>query len=93
MEIKNRTWLIVVVLFRVFLTLGIVMALFLGMWVGYFTIPLIVIGVFSFILVVSDISILFTLRKKDGVLSKKTKQADTANKFIDEKVDINRKHE
>ena len=57
-----------VVIFRVLVTLGIMMTLFLGMWIGYFTIPIILIGVFSIILAISDISILFSLRKNKNTL-------------------------
>jgi hypothetical protein len=84
MEIKNRTRLIVIVLIRVFLTLGIVMALFLGMWVGYFTIPLIIIVVFSIILAISDIGILFTLREKNNGTSKNSKRRRHGYEFIDD---------
>jgi hypothetical protein len=68
MNLKNRTWLMTVVIFRVLVTLGIMMTLFLGMWIGYFTIPIILIGVFSIILAISDISILFSLRKNKNTL-------------------------
>ncbi len=84
MEIKNRTRLIVIVLIRVFLTLGIVMALFLGMWVGYFTIPLIIIVVFSIILAISDIGILFTLREKNAKPAKSSKHWEHGYDYIDE---------
>ncbi|NMB61523.1 MAG: hypothetical protein GYA18_04200 [Chloroflexi bacterium] len=92
MEIKNRTRLIMIVLIRVFLTLGIVMVLFLGMWVGYFTIPLIIIVVFSIILAISDIGILFTLREKNGKETKKTKRRGNGYEFIDE-INIDEEHE
>lgn len=92
MEIKNRTWLIVIVLIRVFLTLGIVMALFLGMWVGYFTIPLIIIVVFSIILAISDIGILFSLREKNNDTSKDSKWRRHGYGFVDDP-DTDGKHE
>jgi hypothetical protein len=67
MQLKNRTWLMIVVICRVLLTLGIMMTLFLGMWIGYFTIPIILIGAFSLILAISDIGILFSLKKRKKI--------------------------
>jgi hypothetical protein len=92
MEIKNRTRLIVIVLIRVFLTLGIVMALFLGMWVGYFTIPLIIIVVFSIILAISDIGFLFTLREKNGKATRNSKRREHGYDYIDE-IDVDEEDE
>jgi len=66
MKSQNRTWLTVIVLIRVFISLGIMMALFLGMWIGYFTLPLILIGVFSIILAILDIGILVSLRNSEN---------------------------
>lgn len=57
----------IVVICRVLLTLGIMMTLFLGMWIGYFTIPIILIGAFSLILAISDIGILFSLKKRKKI--------------------------
>lgn len=57
----------IVVICRVLLTLGIMMTLFLGMWIGYFTIPIILIGAFSLILAISDIGILFSLNKRKKI--------------------------
>ncbi|MCD4752586.1 MAG: hypothetical protein K8R40_05905 [Anaerolineaceae bacterium] len=65
MKSQNRTWLTVIVLIRVFISLGIMMALFLGMWIGYFTLPLILIGIFSILLAISDIGILVSLRNAE----------------------------
>lgn len=70
MKFKKRTWIIIVVLIRVIVTLGIMMTLFLGMWIGYFTIPIILIGVFSIILAISDIGILISLGKGKDLLLK-----------------------
>ncbi|NMC29149.1 MAG: hypothetical protein GYA45_03660 [Pelolinea sp.] len=67
MQLKNRTWLMIVVICRVLLTLGIMMTLFLGMWIGYFTILIILIGAFSLILAISDIGILFSLKKRKKI--------------------------
>lgn len=61
------TALMIVVICRVLLTLGIMMTLFLGMWIGYFTIPIILIGAFSLILAISDIGILFSLKKRKKI--------------------------
>lgn len=57
----------IVVICRVLLTLGIMMTLFLGMWIGYFTILIILIGAFSLILAISDIGILFSLKKRKKI--------------------------
>lgn len=88
MELKNRAWLITVVLIRVIVTLGIMMTLFLGMWIGYFTIPIILIGVFSAILAISDIGILLSLRKDEGSFLEKSKNKDIKNSLIDEDENI-----
>jgi len=70
MDLKNRTLLVIIVIFRVLITLGIMLTLFLGLWIGYFTVPIILIGVFSIILAISDIGVLFSLRKKGAVITK-----------------------
>ncbi len=67
MDLKNRTLLVIIVIFRVLITLGIMLTLFLGLWIGYFTVPIILIGVFSIILAISDVGVLFSLRKKGAV--------------------------
>ena len=69
MDLKNRAWLVVIVIFRVLITLGIMLTLFLGLWIGYFTVPIILIGIFSIILALSDIGVLFSLHKKDSSVS------------------------
>ncbi len=69
MDLKNRAWLVVIVIFRVLITLGIMLTLFLGLWIGYFTVPIILIGIFSIILALSDIGVLFSLHKKDSIVS------------------------
>ena len=80
MEIKNRTLLVIIVIFRVFITLGIMLTLFLGLWIGYFTVPIILIGAFSIILAISDIGMLFSLRKKETVFTKPDRAERHSNK-------------
>lgn len=82
MELKNRTWLIVIVLIRVIVTLGIMMTLFLGMWIGYFTIPIILIGVFSVILAISDMGILLSLQNDKDSSLEKSKNKSIKNDLI-----------
>lgn len=77
-----------VVVFRVLITLGIMMTLFLGMWIGYFTIPIILIGVFSIILAISDLSFLFSLRKNQDLPPENSNTSDNSEKIENKDVDI-----
>lgn len=77
-----------VVVFRVLITLGIMMTLFLGMWIGYFTIPIILIGVFSIILAISDLSFLFSLRKNKDLPPENSNTSDNSEKIENKDVDI-----
>jgi hypothetical protein len=88
MDFKNRTWVMTVVIFRVLITLGIMMTLFLGMWIGYFTIPIILIGAFSIILAISDLSFLFTLRKNKNLSSEILDTNEKSEKLENKDADI-----
>lgn len=66
-------WVAIVVIARVFFTLALALVLFLGMWVGYFTLPLLIIGAVILFYALSDLGLLLLVRQREQ--SRKEREA------------------
>lgn len=83
MKSKNRTWVLIIILIRVLVTIGIMLTLFLGMWIGYFTVPIILILVFSTTLAISDIGLFVSLKKEKSFSTQELQVKEDTGRYID----------
>lgn len=55
---------IMVILVRVFIMLALWLGVFLAIFLGYFTVPILVIGLIITVYIVSDLGLFFTLKRR-----------------------------
>ncbi len=57
-------WIVVVILLRVLFVLAVWIVIFVGMFLGYFTLPLFMLTVVSLVYTLTDAGLLVTIRRR-----------------------------
>ncbi len=77
-------WISVVIIVRVIAILVLWIVLFLSIFMGYFTFPILLIGLVTVIYMISDLGIFVTLKRRQEAARQKQKAAETEPKASEE---------
>lgn len=85
---RAKGWLALVIVLRVTIFLGIWLVLFMGMFLGYFTVPLILLALLTLVYAITDAGLVIALMRQRARQARRafldTRQSDAPESRVDQ---------